>query len=362
MGVKIRERAKGSGVWWVFVNHKGNRVAKLAGSYETAVSAKEFLEKQIAFGQYAPAKREPRPQRELKPTIREYWQTFKETYLKTAVCESTASSYETNFKVHILPKLGELRLDEVKAEHMEQFVAYLMVERKLAKATIAIVLREFGRMFTRAIKHKLISDNPASSLGELYSQAPTRHEKIEPLTNEEVPIFLEAVRCDRGTKKHFALFLGAIHTGLRAGELLALEWTDIDWRGGFLSVERSFDRVHRKVVPTKTKKHRQVDLSDELLAALGALRKERLTQWFAKGQKRLITRGLWDDVLRIPKVIFCNEDGGYIDRVNLTVRHYHRCLETAKLKRRRFHDLRQHAGFRIMPGFQHEGAFFTGND
>jgi integrase len=51
------------------------------------------------------------------------------------------------------------------------------------------------------------------------------------------------------------LFLFAIHTGLRAGEQLALEWANIDWRGRSLSVERSYDRTRRKIVPTKTEKY-----------------------------------------------------------------------------------------------------------
>ena len=199
---------------------------------------------------------------------------------------------------------------------METFVASLVKERRLAKATIGIILRQLCRLFSRAIKHKLVTENPASRLAELYSQAPVRHEKIEPLTPQEVPLFLKAVRINKYTQKHYALFLAAIHTGLRAGELLALEWPDIDWRNKRISVERGYDRVHMKVVPTKTKKHRQVDLSDELGIALQELRKTRLEEWFKhpdRDRKALADAGLWDEPLRIPKVIFCNEDGRHSD-------------------------------------------------
>ncbi|MEJ2110692.1 MAG: tyrosine-type recombinase/integrase, partial [Acidobacteriota bacterium] len=226
------------------------------------------------------------------------------------------------------------------------------------KATIEIILRELSRLFTHAMKHKLIKENPASRLGDLYSQAPTRHEKIEPLTPEEVPLFLAVAKepMPSETKKvkvtkngkvelrivkgerdwsleRYTLFLCAIHTGLRAGEQLALEWGDIDWKGKFLSVERGYDRVHRKVVPTKTKRHRRIDLSDELLEALEALRKDRLKAWFGKDQSLLVDAALWDDIQNIPKVIFCNENGGYMDRANLVGRHFLRCLKDAGLKR-----------------------------
>jgi integrase len=49
---------------------------------------------------------------------------------------------------------------------------------------------------------------------------------------------------------------------------------------------------------------------------------------------------MWDDAAKLPKLIFCNEDGGYMDRVNLAGRHFLRCLQAAGLKRRRYHDLR----------------------
>jgi alcohol dehydrogenase class IV len=52
---------------------------------------------------------------------------------------------------------------------IEEFVTDLVINRKLAK--IGVILRELSRLFTRAMKHKLIGENQASGLGELYSQA-----------------------------------------------------------------------------------------------------------------------------------------------------------------------------------------------
>lgn len=358
MGVKVKEKFKGSGIWWVYINHRRRRIAKRVGEKKAAMKVAENIQARIKLGQ-------PIEERPDLPTIAEYWKRFKNTYVQTAVAESTASSYETNFTVHIVPFLGDLRLDEITQAKMEEFIADLVANKKLAKATIGVILRELSRVFTHAMKHKLITENPASRLGDLYSQAPVRHEKIEPLTPEEVPLFLAAARAPMPSEtrkvkvtrngnaaletvagkrdwslERYTLFLCAIHTGLRAGEQLALEWADIDSNGKFLSVERSYDRVHRKVVPTKTKKHRRVDISDELLEALQVLRKDRLEAWFGKDKTALIDAGMWDDTAKLPKVIFCNENGGYLDRVNLSERHFFRCLQAAGLKRRRYHDLR----------------------
>jgi integrase len=275
MGVKVRERFPGQ--WWLYVNHKNQRCAKPVGEKDIALTAKKIMEEQLALGLFQFPKREPPKPKELpKPTIKEYWETFKETYLKTGVAESTADGYKKNFKNHVLPALGKLRLNEVTTDHMDTFITDLVANKKLAKGTIQKILTELSGMFSWAIKHDVIAKNSASCLSELYSQAPTRHEKIEPLTEEEAPLFLAEVQKNRHTKKHYALFLAAIHTGLRAGELAGLEWSDIDFHGGFADVQRSYDRVHRKIVPTKTKQHRRVDLSDELIEALAELQKRRL--------------------------------------------------------------------------------------
>jgi len=341
MGVRIYERFPGQ--WWLWVTHKGQRTAKPVGSHETALAAKKIIEDQLALGLFVfPQKSQPKPKELPKPTISEYFKTFSETTLKTSVMESTADGYESNFTVHILPALGDYRIDRIKVAHVERFIADLVVKKGLAKGTIQKILQQLSGLFASAVRHELVAVNPASRLGKSYRSAPVRHERIEPLIEEEVPTFLSEVLKSRHTRKHYALFLTAIHTGLRAGEIAGLEWADIDFRSAFASIERSYDRVRDRIVPTKTKKIRRVDLSDELLQALVELRKSRREEWLRRGKLRqeLIRAGLWDEALSVPKAVFCSETGGRIDVSNLSRRHFHACLAAAKLKRRRFHDLR----------------------
>ena len=136
----------------------------------------------------------------------------------------------------------------------------------LAKATIDTIVSNLRKFFNHAWTRKLVVENPARGLSQLYSQAKTKHETVEPLTQDEVPLFLAAV-ADHAPQ-HYAIFVTAIHTGCRIGELAGLEVGDIDFRGKYLLVHRSIDRVHRKVVPTKNKRIRRVDLSDELCGVL----------------------------------------------------------------------------------------------
>jgi integrase len=135
MGVKIREKIKGSGEYWVFINHKRRRKALKVGDKKAAKKVAETIAARLKLG-------EPIEEKPELPTLEDYWKHFRKTYLQTAVAESTASSYKTNFTVHIVPFLGKLHLDQITPAKMEEFIADLVANKKLAKATIALVLRE----------------------------------------------------------------------------------------------------------------------------------------------------------------------------------------------------------------------------
>ncbi len=88
------------------------------------------------------------------------------------------------------------------------------------------------------------------------------------LTQEQVRVFLEAVRDDR----HFALYVTASTTGMRLGELLGLRWSDVDLAAGVLSVNQVDQTVHKRgaiLSETKTDKSRRaIDLPAVTVAAL----------------------------------------------------------------------------------------------
>jgi integrase len=88
--------------------------------------------------------------------------------------------------------------------------------------------------------------------GKYYIQAHVVHQEIEPLTHEEVPLFLGSVL--QNDTDYYPLFLCAIHTALRSGELVGLQWGDIDLHGKFLTVRRSV--VRRKLDSPKYGKTR----------------------------------------------------------------------------------------------------------
>ena len=318
MGVKVREKVKGSNEWWVFIAHNGKRTSRKVGSEKAALEVARKIEAKLTLGEAFLQEKKP-----AVPTLEQYYERFKRSYLETAVKESTRQSYAPSFKVHILPAFGGKRLNEISRGMMKDFVG-LLVKKELARPTIWTITKELCAMLNHAREDGLIQDNPAEKLGKFYKQAHVVHEEIQPLTKEEVPLFLEALL--ERAPQHFALFLAAIHTGLRSGELAGLQWGDIDFTGKFLTVRRNV--VRGTITTPKTGKIHRVDLSDALLKALREHRRYQREERFQKGSNEALQ---W---------VFSNQKGNPPDMQNIKNRHFHKCLEKAGLRRIRFHDLR----------------------
>jgi integrase len=354
MGVRIREKVKDSGTWWLFINYKGKRTSRQIGTKKAAEKAMEHAQARLKLGQDALPKEKPQ-----SPTLETYWKDLEKTYLPAGIRESTIDSYKRNFNKHILPELGSVRLDELTREKIKSFVASLTqkrytrtlrivakdeagnkkienksIERSLSRASIRIIVAELTAVLNHAKEDGHIAVSPAGRLGKLYKNAPVFHEEIQPLTHSEVPVFLETAR--RDFPDCYPLFLCAIHTGMRAGELAGLQWGDIDFNGKFLTVRRNY--TQGRLEKTKTDQIRRVDLSDALLHELQAMKRNRKADYLANGKNE------------IPEWVFLSrgkireegkrDEGQQLEMYNVRNRYFYKCLEKAGLRRIRFHDLR----------------------
>ncbi len=262
MGVRVREKVPGSGIWWIFVKHKGRRTSRLVGSQAAAEIAQKQIEARLALGEWLPEEPEPEPK---APTLAAYYKRFKDVYLAVSTRKGTRVTYERSFK-HILPVLGDIPLNEITRDRIKDLVALLVqkeyekrvkvtvypdgklrnpvvswevTKHPLSKSTIRIMLSELCAVFSHAVEENVITANPAMRLGKFYKQARNSREEIQPLTAAEVTVFLDAVLARSASKEYYPLFLCAIHTGMRAGELMGLQWGDVDFHGKFLLVRRA---------------------------------------------------------------------------------------------------------------------------
>jgi integrase len=159
-------------------------------------------------------------------------------------------------------------------------------------------------------------------------RAPRRIKKeMRPLSPTQAKALLAAAREDRLE----ALYVLAVTSGLREGELLGLRWTDVDLEGGVLRVHRQLTRTKGGFSFTSPKrgKARVVRLTGTAVAALGAHREAQTVEQTKAGS-------LWQD----GTLVFASTVGTPVDAGNLTYKSFRPLLERAGLPRIRFHDLR----------------------
>lgn len=256
--------------------------------------------------------------------VAEYLDWWLSTVAKRRVRPSTLTSYELHVRVHLVPAIGKVRLARLGPQHVEAFIAR-QLESDLSPTTIARQHATLRAALNTALKYGLVSRNAAA----LVTAPRASRKEIQPLTPDEARTFLEAAARHRLE----ALYLTAIATGMRQGELLALRWTDLD-ADGTLHVRYAMQRVDGEpqfVEPKTEKSRRSLVMPAVVLDALKAHRARQATERLAAGEH-------WQDW----GLVFPSTAGTPLDSRNVT-KTLQKILASAGLPRQRFQDLRHAA-------------------
>src|SRR3712207_6703697 len=170
--------------------------------------------------------------------------------VRDTVRESTYERHDQLVRLHIRPALGRVKLRNLTAAHTRWFYRERL-DSGLASATVHKMHVVLHKALKTAVADGLIPRNVAAGL-----QLPRiTREEIRALGPEETRRLLQAASGDRLE----ALYVVAIATGLRQGELLALKWEDLDLERRVIRVRRTLTRQGGKVFlgEPKTKKSRR---------------------------------------------------------------------------------------------------------
>jgi integrase len=273
MGVIVKQRPDKPG-WWVFVNYQGKRTKKCFGSDKKG--AKAFADKLSARLKWAEASGEclalSKPDQQM-PTVEEYLQEWLSTYAEVHCKPTTARGYRLWLTNHIFPAFGNRQLHEVSRADIKRLIAHL-VEKGLNKHTIHNILTPLKEGYHHAMDEGIVVSNPVARTGRLTRSKEDRRTHIAPLTADEVRTLLQTAS-EKASSVH-SLLLCAVRTGLRQGELIGLQWSDIDFRGGFIDVRRAV--AMRQLSTTKSHKIRRVDMTPQLIHDLKRLKETRSLQ------------------------------------------------------------------------------------
>lgn len=254
-------------------------------------------------------------------TLGDYLDRWLVNSVKGSVRRSTYKRYEGIVRNHIKPSLGRSRFKALTPRHVRDLYREKL-ETGLSTRSVNYIHVTLRKALKQAVMDGLIPRNVTDAV-----KAPQVHKKeVTPLSNAQVGTLLSAARGDRLE----ALYILAVHTGMRQGELLGLKWADVDLDARTLSIQRSLadDRTFKP--PKRKKSRRTISLT---AGAVDALKRHRTAQ----NEERLKLGNLWED----HELVFPNQVGKPMDHNNLYYRDWKRLLKKAGLPEAfTFHTLR----------------------
>ncbi len=244
----------------------------------------------------------------------------------------TAARYEQIVRVHVLPHIGRLPLVKLGPQHLQRLYA-----ARLAAGAAPMTVRHVHALLHHALKQAQRWDYVTRNVAEMVDPPQAVRHEMQTLTEVQVRTLLRGASGDRLE----ALYVLAVTTGMRQGEMLGLRWSDVDLDRGSIHVRRSLQRSPKGTVafaePKTSHSRRQVVLTG---TTVSALRRHRVQQ----AQERLRVGPLWDD----DDLVFANEIGRPLDGTNVLNRGFRPLLRRAGLPRIRFHDLRHTAATMLL--------------
>ena len=244
-------------------------------------------------------------------------------YAKQTLRPTTQSGYENMIYNHIIPDIGKIPLNKLTQNDLQQFYTRLknggrQIRTELYGKGLSDRMVRGCHVMCRKALEKAVADgiiriNPAIGC----KLPPKKAKEMQVLTREEMQRFMAQAKADG----YFELFLLELCTGMRRGEIVALQWDDLNMQTGELHICRQATTVHGNIhicAPKTKSSIRTVILPPDIVKIL------------AEYKKRINSRWMFPSPVK--------EDAPYHPSAIRKV--LDRTLERAECKHVRFHDLR----------------------
>jgi len=227
---------------------------------------------------------------------------------------STVSQYRGHLDHHLIPYFGSVKLGRIDVKMVESYMANQLKNSAIAKVTINKTVVTLGAILRYAVRHRYIDFNPVSNVEKYRNGSEEYQEDRHYLTPHEIRDLLNTA-----PEKYRVLFMTAVMTGIREGELFGLKWEDVDLVVRQIYVKRTFSKG-RFYSPKTRSSIRKIDMAPELIS--------ELRKW-----KLQCPKGDLD-------LVFPNGAGKPENHGNMLRRGFYPTLRKAGIRKIRFHDLR----------------------
>lgn len=191
-------------------------------------------------------------------TFLDYSRFWIKTEVKPRRSLNTLRTYERILKNHVYPHIGKIKIKDIKLINIDLMVAAIS-EKGKSPGTINMVLAVIKRCLNNAAINDFIPKNILLQYEKIYKQ---KKEAIFWKANDVKRFFTY----DK-TWPYYALFLTAIRTGMRKGELLGLQWDCVNFESELFTIKRNRTQFETREA-TKSKQVRKIPIAADLLEVL----------------------------------------------------------------------------------------------
>jgi integrase len=240
---------------------------------------------------------------------------------KQDISLETRQTNEGHLKNHIIPELGHVPLQKINVLHIESFIKALN-QKELAEGTVKKIFNLVQTSFKSAETKELILKNPFNLLDK-GSKPKITKKNFDYWTTDEVKQFFKVL--DHRQK---ILFILAIYTGMRRGEILGLRWKDVDLKNNQLRITQTLKPKRRIKDGGKNQNaNRSITVSSFVISEL------------KKHRALIVQEKLKADKYFDHDLVVCQEDGQPLSTGNFT-RFWDRIIKKTEMRRIKFHELR----------------------
>ncbi|MGM0496038.1 MAG: tyrosine-type recombinase/integrase [Bacillota bacterium] len=249
---------------------------------------------------------------------------------KSSLAYSTYRNYKVMIRNHLNDDIGDIKLKDLQPRQIQELLNYKLENGKkkgeggLSTRTVKYIYQTLHAALEQAVKERLITNNVCKAVEVPKKQ---QEKKLHTWNKKQVNKFLQEAEDYR----YFSLLYLAVNTGMRRGELLGLQWKDIDFDKKRITVKRQLARTDKGLIFKKVKTksgNRTIPITDNIVTTL---KKCKIKQ----SENKLKLGEQYND----NDLVGCNSIGNPIDPRNL-VREFKKVTKEAQLPEIRFHDLR----------------------
>ena len=179
-------------------------------------------------------------------TIKDLLFMWLDTYEKERVKLRTYNRYQSIIALHLIPELGDIRIEKLKRRVIQEILSKkkkegnLLNGKSLSSASINLMFTVLSKAFEYALDMEICDNNPCLRLKRI----PNDCKQVEAYTRDEQKK-IETYIKDTDDRRLFGILLG-FYSGMRIGELIALEWSDVDFDKGIIKVNKTAYRDKSK--------------------------------------------------------------------------------------------------------------------